>query len=298
MKKQYPFTITKHIIFSAVRAALLIAALLLSLCGCGSKAPSLDEVKDTFCALIDASREVNDIFFGAGLPTYPRVEGNNIMSYDEASGTYYIYYEDSDFGRVLKYYDSTLRENKYLAVKTFEGGAVPDEGYVYQKENDYYYTLEDYSEPEWIGMYDSSSPVYYDYVRDDCAYQSVDDIKALAEKVYSKAYLNSVYTTVFDGFAEDGIGLVRARYMVDESGNSGFFLKSNEFEPYFEKQTEYDYSTMRVLSSSSATRVTVEMDADGKYLDYDTLEVKDGRMKKQLTFVFEGGEWRLDTPTY
>ena len=55
---------------------------------------------------------------------------------------------------------------------------------------------------------------------------------------------------------------------------------------------------MRVLSSSSATRVTVEMDADGKYLDYDTLEVKDGRMKKQLTFVFEGGEWRLDTPTY
>ena len=40
------------------------------------------------------------------------------------------------------------------------------------------------------------------------------------------------------------------------------------------------------------------MDADGKYIDYETLEVKTGRVKKQLKFVRESGEWRLDTPTY
>lgn len=135
-------------------------------------------------------------------------------------------------------------------------------------------------------------------MRYDCKYQSVDDIKALASKVYSKAYLDSVYSTMFDGFAEDGIGLVRARYMNDESGQSTFFLKSNEFKPLFEKQTEYDYSTMKIVGSGKHGSVTVEMEADGKYIDYETLEVKTGRVKKQLKFVRESGEWRLDTPTY
>lgn len=298
MKKKSLFSIKK--ISRAVRLVSMTAAvlLLLSLFGCGSSAPDISEVKEVFCGLIDASREVNDIFFGEGLPTYPRVSGDATMKYDEASGVYYIYYEDETAGRVLKYYDNKTRENKFLSVRTLAEGAAPEEGYVYQKEQDYYYPLENYTEPEGIGIYDASSPVYYDYVRDDCKYQSVDDIKALAEKVYSKAYLDSVYTTVFDGFAEEGIGLVRARYMRDESGSSGFFLKSNEFEPYFEKQTVYDYSTMRVLPSSKSGRVTVEMEAEGKYLDYDTLEVKVGKTKKQLTFVKENGEWRLDTPTY
>ena len=276
--------------------ALLLTALML-MASCGNGAPDISEVKDDFIALIDASREVNDIFFGEGLPTYPRTGTDGVMKYDEASGVYYIYYEDTDSGKILKYYDKDEKVNKYLSVRGFADGETPDEGYVYKKGNEYYYPTE-YTEPEGVGIYDSSSPIYYDYVRYDCKYQSVDDIKALASKVYSKAYLDSVYSTMFDGFAEDGIGLVRARYMNDESGQSTFFLKSNEFKPLFEKQTEYDYSTMQIVGSGKHGSVTVEMEADGKYIDYETLEVKTGRVKKQLKFVRESGEWRLDTPTY
>lgn len=279
-------------------AALACAALSVLLTSCGNEAPELDEVRETFVSLIEASREVNDIFFGEGLPTYERFYADVTMSYDEASGTYYVYYEDTTAGRILKYYDNTEKTNKYLSVVTVEGGASPAEGYVYSLGNDYYYES-DYTEPEGYGVYDASSPTYYDYVRADSDYQSVESLKELAESVYSDAYLSGIYTTVFDGYAADGIGLIRARYMNDESGDGSFFLKSNEYEPLFEEQTVYDTSSMRILSSSKRDRVTVELDATGRYLDYNTLEPKTRTTKKQLTFVLnKNGEWRLDTPTY
>ena len=43
---------------------------------------------------------------------------------------------------------------------------------------------------------------------------------------------------------------------------------------------------------------TVEIVANGRYLDYENYEVKTGEHTVTLTFVFENGEWRLDTPTY
>lgn len=276
---------------------LIAATAVMSLSACGKNAPELDSVKSEFVSLIEASREINDIFFGEGLPVYERAPFGSTMSYDEASGVYYVYYDDPEAGMILKYYDKTEKKNKYLAVRTFEAGKTPDEGFVFQKNDDYYYPTE-YTEPEGSAIYDSNSPVYYDYVRDDCAYHSIDDIKAAAEKVYSRAYLDGIYPAMFEGYAAEGIGLIRARYMSDESGQSTFFLKSNEYKPLFEEQTKYDIDTMRVLGTSKKNRVVIEIEAEGRYLDYDTLEVKTGKKKKQLTFVRQDGEWRLDTPTY
>lgn len=278
-------------------ALICMAITAILLFSCGSEAPELETVRDDFAALIEASQEINEIFFGKGLPVYERTTLGGSMSYDEASGVYYIYYDDPDAGLILKYYDSSEKVNKYLSVRTPEAGKALDDGYVYQKNDQYYYPTE-YKEPEGAAIYDSSSPVYYDYVRDDCEYRSVDDIKAAAEKVYSREYLDAIYPAMFDGYAEEGIGLIRARYMADESGQTTYFLKSNEYKPLFEEQTKYDISTMRVLGKSKRNRVTVELEAEGRYLDYDTLEVKTGKKKKQLTFVRENGEWRLDTPTY
>ena len=52
----------------------LVCALLLPLClaACASEPPALEDVRDRFTQLIEASYEVNDIFFGEGLPTYDR----------------------------------------------------------------------------------------------------------------------------------------------------------------------------------------------------------------------------------
>ena len=47
-----------------ILSLLLCLLMLLPLSACGT--PSLDEVKGRFTELIEASYEINDIFFGAG----------------------------------------------------------------------------------------------------------------------------------------------------------------------------------------------------------------------------------------
>ncbi|MBQ0101458.1 MAG: hypothetical protein KBT31_01500 [Firmicutes bacterium] len=50
----------------------------------------------------------------------------------------------------------------------------------------------------------------------DCGFKTVDEIKALAEKVYSAGYLDSVYVSVFEGTKDDGEGIavISPRYKV------------------------------------------------------------------------------------
>ena len=50
----------------------LILVLALSVAACGASAPDLGEVKDELKSLIEASYEINEIFFGEGLETYAR----------------------------------------------------------------------------------------------------------------------------------------------------------------------------------------------------------------------------------
>ena len=79
--------------FIALFAAVVVCAATLASCA-GGGAPRLDEVRDELVSLIEASYEINDIFFGKGLPTYER--GG---SYDRKYGLYdpneyeYAYYE-------------------------------------------------------------------------------------------------------------------------------------------------------------------------------------------------------------
>lgn len=286
----------------------LIALALLSviLAGCltsCSKPPELDSVKDTFIALIDASVEVNEIFFGKGLPTYPRVTGSGDLLYDEASKTYYSVILDGD-RTIIKYQVETDIWAYLLKTKEkIDGEAVHTDA-----DGNLYYPIE-YTEEEIEYVYDENSPKNYDYVRIDCKYQTVEQIKALAETVYSQAYLKGdewkegdlayggVYSTIFDGMAL-GTQISYARYKADDTMDGFFLLKSNEFEPFFEEHTTYDYSTMKIVSPSRANLVNVEITATGRYIDYENLEIKTGEHTVTLTFVLENGHWRLDTPTY
>ena len=67
-----------------------------------SNPPELDDVKDEFVALIEASVEVNNIFFGEGLPTYLRIEGDGNLIYISESNTYYAFITDG-VRSILKY---------------------------------------------------------------------------------------------------------------------------------------------------------------------------------------------------
>ena len=63
---------------------LLMSAVLLTVCSCSTKPPAIDEVKETFSALIEASYEINGIIFGNAVETYDRQDEEVIKN-----GIYY-----------------------------------------------------------------------------------------------------------------------------------------------------------------------------------------------------------------
>ncbi len=290
----------KFIKITACLFALLIIAGSTVSC---SKAPELESVKDEFIALIEASVEVNNIFFGAGLPTYMRAEGDGNLIYLDEHKAYYTFITDGERS-ILKY---KIGDDAWkYAEKTAEAGR--GESIYTDSEGNFYYPIE-FDESQYEYVYGEGADENYDYVRMDCEYQSLEAIQKLAESVYTQGYLKGdnykegdmayggVYAAMFDGFTM-GTEIVYARYRIDDSIDGFYLLKSNQFEPYFTEHKTYDYSTMKIVRPSKAEHVNVEIVANGRYLDYENFEVKTGEHTVTLTFVFEGGEWRLDTPTY
>lgn len=268
-----------------------------------SQPPELDSVKDEFVALIEASVEVNNIFFGEGLPTYKRAEGDGNLIYIEEHKAYYTFITDGERS-ILKY--KIGDDDWKYAEKNAEAGR--GESIFTDSEGNFYYPIE-FDESQYEYVYGEDSDEHYDYVRMDCKYQDIEAIQALAESVYTQGYLKGenwkegdlgyggVYAAMFDGFTI-GTEISYARYRNDDSIDGFYLLKSNEFEPYFTEHKTYDYSTMKIVRPSKAELVNVEITANGRYIDYENFEVKTGAHTVTLTFVFENGEWRLDTPTY
>lgn len=195
---------------------LSLVFIVLSLSACAGQPPALEEFKPIVTELIEASYEINDIFFGDGLPAIERGS--------EFAEENHVYYMD-------------------------EGGN-------------------------------------YDYVTEDCPYQTTDEIKAAAEKVYSDAYLASIYETMFIGVADENAGMLYARYLDTDEG----LKKSNVHKAIVEKKRIYDYDTMTIVKPSGQSYANVEFDTH--------LEGESEILRVRLTLVKEDGEWRLDSPTY
>ena len=94
--------------------AMILTAILLtaSLTSCG-KPPEFSQIEGRLAELIEASYEINALFFGEGLPTYDRVsdpkDGMQILRAEDGSRvTYYYELTDTSFGRVVAYRIATL----------------------------------------------------------------------------------------------------------------------------------------------------------------------------------------------
>lgn len=200
------FVIMKKIII-----VLLLVFFAFSFAECGSAGPDDEFLLSRFSTLVDASNEINDIFFGKGLPTYSR---------------------------------------------------------------------EDY--PEAYAMTEGADPDY-DFVRAESKYQSIREIKAAAEAVYTQDYLESIYALIFDGFYDEEIGHIPALYTEDMNG----FAKHNATEPKITEIREYEYESAKVLMKNNAyATIEVNTSLNGQS---ETLRL---RLKNQ------NGDWLLDDPTY
>ncbi len=206
----------RRIIASALTAVLLLVGVMLSSC---SVDYTEDEIKEAAAALIDASYEVNEIYFGKGLP---------------------VAEEDSE------------------EVKEFTAGLDVD-----------------------------IAAVNYIPVTGECRYDTIDQLKKLASKVYSEDYCQYLWKMAFEGLStEDDQSVVYARYMTDYFGR--LTVRSDICETGAELTRTYDTENIKVdkMKKDEAT-VTLQSYVDGKE-------------DIAISFVLkrEADGWRLDQPTY
>lgn len=144
----------------------------------------------------------------------------------------------------------------------------------------------DGKEAEMQNMYYGVSDDGREFVKPYAMYQSVDQIKAAAEKIYGDEYLASLYESLFTGYTAEELGAVLpARYFEDEKG----LYQNARVTPITSGTKVYDYATMKILSSSTATNVRVEVECYEVY-------APDERVTIKVSFVLEDGDWYLDSP--
>lgn len=129
----------------------------------------------------------------------------------------------------------------------------------------------------------TKKPVY-ENVTKYASVVTVSQIKNIMAQVYSEDYLESLFATMFDGYAYEE-GVMVAQIKEDALG----LYQSRTYEPLVTNQRIYDYATMRVVNGDEQTAVIL----------IDThLEHEQTTLQVELVLVKENGEWRLDTPTY
>lgn len=285
--------------------SLILCALALLPCfvSC-SRPPEYSEIEERFQELVLASGEINMIFFGEGLPTYERIYDpissmKTIVDEDVAEDgtvkkTYHYYYPipDNNYEKVYAY-RKNLEPYVYLSVSSAPDGD-KEAFYSDEEKGIYAYVIEgyEYIEPELY--YTSADPEYYDYVRHDSKYSSIGQIKAAAEQVYSREYLEAIYEMMFVGSVSDTdyVEDATARYIeyADDEGNISL-MKSNESKIFIKEIRQYDFSSAKIVRPANAEYVNIEIES---YLPSSPEE----RLTVRLSMILQDGVWMLDSATY
>jgi len=278
-------------LISLILALLMLTAML----GSCSK-PKYEDIEERLKYLIEESYAVNEVIFGDGLQTYERIYEPEVNVHRGEKKNYYYYeIEDEKIGRIIAYRGMLdyKADYKYLEVseEKIEGKS---EIYADSKGN-YYYPIE-YTETEYDFYYTATSPEGYDYVKFDSEITTVNGIKELAERVYSKAYLEDiVYETLFIGaVSPEGVELdsLHARYVeYDDSELGTTLMKSNTYESVSTEKRIFVYESAEIVKPSNKNTVNVRMDS---YLESNPEEITSVR----ITLIMQDGEWYLDSPTY
>ena len=292
--------------------------------------PELSSLRDRVIALVDASGEVNEILFGEGLPTYPRInrpteepyylnKTENGYTFSAEETAYRLYFRsiaDESVGNVIAYQyclRETVGENDYLYTdveqniprSSWDVGKVRyvlkttqerEEDPVYASGEYFYYRLEEYEEDVfYYDDYVGTQYLYYDFVKSNDEYVSISDIKEKAETVYAKSYLESIYDSLFVGISisEEDNGTLYARYMEGKDKDGlPMLLKLNTYKGINTNRV-YHYDTMRYseVKKSNSTYVYIEMET---HLEGD----EDNIVTVRISLAKVGEMWYLDSPTY
>ena len=216
----------------------------------------------------------------------------------EGVDPYYVNEAKGEWGYLLSdfTFDDSNRYERFTYLRLTDA---PEEGqeafYADPAKKIYCYLLPDsYKEPIFESYYTQDSPEDYDYVTLGAKYHSIAEIKAAAETVYSKAYLESIYDMMFVGAAAADESVVGsdARYkeFQDEFGSISL-TKSNTYDPLVKETRLYLFDTAEIIEPSNGEFVTIAVDS---YLASKPNEI----LNVKVTMVLQDGVWMLDGPTY
>ena len=313
------FSRTKRIIILILALVILIGSVF-AIRAC-SAPPKYEEIEARFKQLMEDSYGVNVILFGEGLPTYERISDprdslkvyNTDEFYTDEDGEEhrrkFWYYTTLDDDRVIAFRDSYLKAFSYAYVTDSAEGidsikakfplvediSAPEESefysQIYSKDGTLAY-LVPFVEKKVDFYYSASDPENYDYVRNDAPYRTVESIKTYAEAVYSKNYMTSLYSSLFDGVASGGT-VMNARYVErTRSDNTVWLTQSNTYESLFSERRVYLYDTSQIIKwGSNRNFVRISIDS---YLPSNPQKIE----KIEVNLTLQNGQWFLDSPTF
>ena len=126
-----------------------------------------------------------------------------------------------------------------------------------------------------------------EYVTPYTKYKSIDQMKSAIAAVYSVRYRESLYETLFTGYADGDIMTVMpARFQEDERA----LYQSKYVESLVSGVRVYDYAAMEIVGGSNATRIRVAIPSYSE-------SKPDLWTTVTLSFVYENGDWYLDSPS-
>ena len=118
-------------------------------------------------------------------------------------------------------------------------------------------------------------------------YGSIAEMQTAIAAVYSTEYRESLYESLFTGYAADEMSVVMpARFSEDDK----FLYMSRYVSPLVEGVRVYDYASMQIVDYSHASRLRVSIRS---YTEDHPEEWK----TVYLSFVYENGDWYLDSPS-
>lgn len=143
------------------------------------------------------------------------------------------------------------------------------------------------AEDELVHRYYGVADNGQQFVTPYAKYASIAEMQAAIAAVYSTEYRESLYESLFTGFATDEMSVVMpARFSEDER----FLYMSKYVDPLVDGVRVYDYASMEIISYSHSSRLRVSINS---YTEDRPEEWK----RVYLSFVYENGDWYLDSPS-
>lgn len=324
----------RRVILVSIVAGVLLLALIATLIVTSildNRPPEFSLVRERFVGLIESSQTLNEVIWGAGLPTYRRVERNMkqyTIEFKEKEETLrYFEFEDDELGVVVSYeyqirrmedkvnadgvkiytvYDvetgGILTEYKQGAARFAQRSNTPIEGkeLLFQSEYYYYYALPNYENPDIAYdtiVYSGREDENYDYVRFDCAYKSTEELQKAIAAVYANDYIGPLYENLFTGAfggMNDVYQPIYADFIDDEGDGAAYLMKANNktiWKGTTLRKLTFDYDSMQMIEEESNAR---EVKVSIQYREQGKEDVQ----TMIVSFALESGAWLINSPTY